>query len=99
MDIAINNYPERGRYEATVTTEDGERAVAGFLDYTVQGRLIVLDHTEVDPAFEGRGIGSALARAALDDTRRTGRRAVPVCPFIRSWVDRHPDYTDTIEST
>lgn len=97
MDLTINDNPGRNRYEAVVV-DDGD-TVVGFADYSVQGRLVVLSHTEVDPAFEGHGIGSALAKAALDDVRRKGLRAVPSCPFIRSWIDRHPDYADTIAST
>src|SRR5262245_36484537 len=72
-------------------------AVAGFADYKVQDGLVVLTHTEVDPAFEGHGVGSMLVRAALDDVREQGRRAVPVCPFVRGWIDRHPDYEDLVK--
>ena len=53
-------------------------------------------HTEIDPAFEGHGVGSALAKAALDDVRAKGLKAVPLCPFIRTWIDRHPDYEDLV---
>ena len=52
-------------------------------------------HTEVDDRFEGQGVGSALARFALDDVRAEGtRRVVPRCPFIKGWIDKHPDYAD-----
>ena len=51
---------------------------------------------EVDDAFEGQGVGSALARTALDDVRASGRSAVPKCPFIRGWIDKHPDYADLV---
>jgi predicted GNAT family acetyltransferase len=97
MDISIDDNPRRNRYEATVRAAGTDVAeVAGFVDYSVQGRLVIFSHTEVDPAFEGQGIGSALVRAALDDVRRQGRRAVPVCPFVSSWIDRHPDYADLV---
>ena len=57
-------------------------------------------HTEVFDAFEGKGVGSALARGALDAVRADGTRQVlPRCPFIRGWIERHPDYQDLVDST
>ncbi|MGZ4445767.1 MAG: GNAT family N-acetyltransferase [Nocardioides sp.] len=80
------------RYEAYV---DG--ALAGFAEVEVDGERIVFTHTEVDDAYEGRGVGGALARAALDDVRRRGtHRVVPRCPFIKAWIDKHPDYQDLL---
>lgn len=85
--------PEQHRYEAHL---DGE--LAGFADYELRGDdLIVFTHTEVDDAFEGHGVGGALARFALDDVRSTGaRRVVPRCPFIKEWIEKHPDYQDLV---
>jgi predicted GNAT family acetyltransferase len=76
------------RYEAHV---DG--ALAGFAEYQLTDELIVFTHTEVDPAYEGQGVGSAIARSALDDVRDAGaRRVLPLCPFVSGWIARHPDY-------
>lgn len=85
-----------GATSGGTTSDNGarDREVTAFADYSVQGRLVVITHTEVDPAYEGQGIGSTLVRAALDDIRRQGRRVVPVCPFVRTWIERHPDYAD-----
>lgn len=89
-DIRLN--PDQARYEALV---DG--SVAGFAAYQLTDDLIVFTHTEVDPAFEGQGVGSALARFALDDVRREGsRKVLAVCPFIKKWIRRHPDYFDLL---
>lgn len=91
-DIASRNNPDESRYEAWL---DGE--LAGFAQYRLTGRRIIFTHTEIDPSFEGRGIGSALARFALDDVRADGARAVvPRCPFIKGWIERHPDYADLV---
>lgn len=80
------------RYELTV---DG--VVAGHADHRLRpGGRVVFTHTEIDPAFEGRGLGSVLAREALDDVRRRQLLAVPLCPFVKSWIDRHPDYQDLV---
>ena len=58
---------------------------------------MIFTHTEVDPKFEGKGVGSALARFALDDVRAAGtRRVLPLCPFIKGWIGKHPDYADLV---
>jgi len=88
----VRHNREAARYEAL---EDG--AVIGFAVYQLTDELIVFTHTEVDPAFEGRGIGSLIARYALDDVRRDGsRRVLPLCPFIKAWIGRHQDYVDLV---
>jgi predicted GNAT family acetyltransferase len=71
---------------------------AGVAQFRVEGDLVVFTHTTVEKAFEGQGIGSALAAAALDDVRAQGKRVVPLCPFIRAWIDKHPDYADLVEA-
>lgn len=91
-DVQIRNNESENRYEVFV---DG--AQAGFAAYRLTQGTIVFTHTEVDDAFEGQGIGSALARGALDDVRRDGtRRVKPLCPFIASWIENHPDYADLV---
>ena len=73
---------------------DGE--LLGTARYERREDVVVLTHTEVDPAAEGKGVGSALARAALDGARAAGLRVVPQCPFIATWIERHPDYADLV---
>ena len=90
--VTVTRDPDRRRYEAFA----GGTALAGFVDYREAREPVVLIHTEVDPSFEGRGVGSALARAALDDMRDRGLQALVVCPFINSWLRRHPDYLDVL---
>ena len=92
-DVQVTLNEDKKRYEARV---DGELAGSAYFD--AADDLIVFTHTEVDDAFEGKGVGSALARFALDDVRAGGRRkVVPRCPFIKGWIDRHPDYQDLLE--
>jgi predicted GNAT family acetyltransferase len=74
------------RYEAWL---DGD--LAGFAQYRVQGGRITLFHTEVEPEYEGQGVGSALAKFALDDVRERGLELLPTCPFIADYVRRHAD--------
>jgi predicted GNAT family acetyltransferase len=93
-DVETTHHPEASRYEAHI---DGE--LAGFAEYQLTDRLVVLTHTEVEDRFEGRGVGSALARFALDDIRAQGTRQVlPLCPFIKGWIGKHPDYVDLVYS-
>ena len=74
-----------GRFETRV---DGHTAE---LSYRVDGGRILMAHTWVPAAIEGRGIGSALVRAAVDEAIRRDLTIVPVCSFVRSWLDRHPE--------
>lgn len=85
----VTDNPAQHRFEVHL---DG--ALAGFAEYQRTDTLMIFTHTEIDPAFEGRGIGSALAAGALDLVRGTGRKVLPVCPFIKGWIERHPDYLD-----
>ena len=78
----VRDNPDKSRYEIY---EDGE--LAGFAVYELTDKLVIFTHTEVDPKFEGHGVGGALARFALDDVRRTGTHQVlPLCPFIKGWI-------------
>jgi predicted GNAT family acetyltransferase len=91
MNLVVADAPDAQRYEALL---DGE--LAGVLEYVVKRGRIALVHTEVSPAFEGRGIGAALARFALDDARRRGLRVIASCPYVRSYLARHPEDHDIV---
>ena len=91
----VTDNPVAARFEAHI---DGR--LAGFADYRLTDALIVFTHTEVDPAFEGQGVGSAIARFALDQVMEDDtRKALPVCPFIKGWVQRHPEYLPIVATT
>ncbi|MCA5891899.1 N-acetyltransferase [Isoptericola sp. NEAU-Y5] len=64
--------------------------------YEREGDVVTFTHTEVDPAFEGQGIGSQLAAGALGLVRDAGGRIVPLCPFIKKYVERHPEHADLL---
>jgi predicted GNAT family acetyltransferase len=75
-------------------TEDGHTAE---LVYHLNGKRLVLIHTEVPDELEGRGIGGRLVKAALARARREGLTIVPNCPFARSWLERHRDAAEGID--
>ena len=91
MDVKVINNAEASRYEAFVGVE-----LAGFSEYRVRPDAIVITHTEVDDAFEGKGVGSALARGALSDIRAHGGKVIPICPFTAAFIRRHAEYLDLI---
>ena len=83
---------DRNRYEVRV---DGK--LAGFAEYLEMTGLVIFSHTEVLSEFEGQGVGSGLARFALDDVRAEGTRKVqPLCVFIKGWIERHDDYKELV---
>jgi predicted GNAT family acetyltransferase len=90
-DPKVVDNPESHRFEVLV---DGE--VAGFAEYRRTTSSVAFTHTVIDPAFEGRGLGSVLARGALDATREAGSPVLPYCPFIRGYIQRHPAYLDLV---
>ena len=90
-DPSVVDAPQAGRFEVLV---DGE--VAGFAEYRRTSSALAFTHTVIDPAFEGRGLGSVLARGALDATREAGSPVLPFCPFIRGYIQRHPAYLDLV---
>jgi len=92
-DVETSHNLEKRRYEAHI---DGE--LAGFVDYRPSVGLVTFFHTEVDDRFEGQGVGSALVRFALDDARDGSDRVLVTCPFITTWIGKHPEYADVLET-
>lgn len=87
-DVTVQDNKEQNRFEAYIDVE-----LAGFAEYRREDGIITFTHTEV--SLEGKGVGSALARQALDAVRAEGGlRVVPQCPFIKGWIEKHPDYQD-----
>ena len=85
--LVVVKAPERHRYEVRVGAD------CAYLEYrdSPSGAL-VLEHTEVPAAFEGRGVGGRLVKAALDEARAENRHVIPECPFAYSYIKRHPEY-------
>ncbi len=88
--------------DVEVRRNDGLRRYEVLLDGTVVGHLairerpdaVVLVHTETDPEVQGRGLASRLVTEALDDLRARGQHVVVQCPYVRTFIDEHPEYAD-----
>jgi hypothetical protein len=91
-DVVVRDVPAASRYEARI----GD-ALAGFLDYRLEAGRVVLVHTEVDDEFEGHGIGTRLTEVALDAAADAGLVVVPECPFVRTYLARHPERLDLVD--
>ena len=92
MNTEVRNNPTENRYELWA---DGE--LAGYTQYVLDRGRIAFVHTEVFESYEGLGLGSRLARAALDDVRTRGLAVMPFCPFIAGFIERHLDeYGDLV---
>ncbi len=89
--LSVTDNAAAGRYEAH---RDGE--LAGFLDYVLKRGRLALVHTETLPAHVGNGVAGAVARFALEDARARGLRVIAICPFVRSYLERHPEYADLV---
>lgn len=93
MSVEVSDVPEAKRYEARI---DGGAEVAGVADYIRTTELVAFVHTEVSPDHEGRGVGAALVRTALDEARTANLRVLATCPFFAGWIARHPEYQDLL---
>ena len=90
--VTVQDNPDSSRYEAL----DEAGVVAGYAQYERRAGLVIFKHTEVDDAFEGQGIGSTLVRESLDDVRSAGLQVRPLCPFYKSYIERHPEFQDLL---
>ena len=83
--------PSKGRY---VVRLDGAEAE---MTYSRAGEgTIIIDHTSVPDALRGRSIGQALVRRGVEDARREGRRIIPLCPYAKAQIERHPEWQDVL---
>lgn len=89
--IALADNADRHRFELHAGGK-----LAAYAEYNVLSNALLFTHTETLPGFEGRGFGSKLASFALDEVRRRGLGAIPVCQFIAGYLRKHPEYHDLV---
>lgn len=87
-DISVTRNDGLGRYELRLDSE-----LAGIADYTVEPDGVVLTHTVVEPAFRHQGYSSQLAKYAVEDIVREGRRIKPYCSYMAGYLGKHPEYS------
>jgi predicted GNAT family acetyltransferase len=90
MTEIVNNRSKH-RYELAV---NGHIAATY---YTLADGVITFVHTEVPPELGGKGIGSQLIKGALDQVRSEGLKVIAQCPFVKAYIDKHPDYADLLK--
>lgn len=93
---AMNATPEVVDNEAAGRFEIHAPEGTPQLQYLRRDGVVQLVHTEVPEVLEGRGYGAALAKAALDSARAAGLKVMPSCPFVRTYIRRHPEYADLV---
>ncbi|MGB3445068.1 MAG: GNAT family N-acetyltransferase [Xanthobacteraceae bacterium] len=91
MTDTVRNNTDENRYELSV---DGHLAATY---YRIADGVITFIHTEVPDALAGRGVGGKLVKGALDQVRAAGLKVVPQCPFVRAYIEKHPDYADLLK--
>lgn len=93
--LRIEHSPAQERYEAILSSESqSEDEVVGYVDYVPEPYQVVVTHTVVREQFSGKGYASRLVREVLDDIRAGGKQVKPVCPYVRKFIERHPEYAD-----
>jgi predicted GNAT family acetyltransferase len=92
MTDTVRDNKDAHRFELDV---DGTVA---FLDYRKSGSIYTLVHTEVPQAVSGRGIGSKLIRGVLESLRQDGARIIVKCPFVKAYIEKHPEFRELIEA-
>ena len=91
MSEVVNNKAHH-RYELAV---DGHVAASY---YNLADGIVTFIHTEVPPELAGKGVGSKLIRGALDQVRTDGLKVIAQCPFVKAYIDKHPEYADLLKA-
>lgn len=90
-NVQVTDNPDKARFELHV---DGE--LTGHAEYRLRSDRMLITHTEVDPALQGRGLAGRLARGALDAARAGGRQVIPLCSYVADYIRKHPEYADLV---
>lgn len=91
MTDSVKNNAAEKRYQLEV-----EGRIAATY-YKLSDGVITFVHTEVPPELGGKGIGSKLIKGALDQVRTGGLEVIPECPFVKGYIEKHPEYADLLK--
>lgn len=92
MEIREEKTKSGGRYVATVEGHDAEMTYS-----RASAHLIIIDHTDVPDALRGKGVGQALALHAVEEARKGDWKVIPLCPFFKAQLERHPEWNDIVK--
>jgi predicted GNAT family acetyltransferase len=91
MNDTVSDNPAQQRYELAV---DGHVAASY---YEIADGVVTFVHTEVPPELGGKGIGTKLIKGALDQVRAGGLKVIAQCPFVKAYIEKHPEYADLLK--
>ncbi|WP_185145535.1 GNAT family N-acetyltransferase [Chryseobacterium shandongense] len=92
IEVTHNNNEKNGNFEAFI---DGNHA--GLMTYTWAGEeRFIIDHTEVEEAYNGKGVGKEMLLAAVDFARKNGKSIIPLCPFAKATFQKHEELQDVL---
>ena len=92
IEIKQNNEEKHGNFEAFI---DGRRA--GLMTYTwAGGERFIIDHTEVEEAYNGKGVGKEMVLAAVDFARKEGKKIIALCPFAKATFQKNEELQDVL---
>ena len=90
MSNLVRDNTERHRFELDAQSH------TAFSNYKRAGGVLTIMHTEVPTALNGKGIGSKLVRGLLELARAEGSKVKPLCPFVKAYIAKHPEYADLV---
>lgn len=92
IEVQQNNDEKKGNFEAFM---DGNHA--GLMTYTWAGEdRFIIDHTEVDESYNGKGVGKEMLEAAVDYARKNHKSIIPLCPFAKAMIQKHEEMQDVL---
>ncbi len=91
MDLKVEDNQSKNRFEANI---EGQIAI---ITYEKQGNTLKLIHTEVPETLKGKGIASQMVKKVLNSIQNSGYKMDPVCPFIKSYVEKHPEWKSILK--
>ncbi|WP_367185080.1 GNAT family N-acetyltransferase [Trebonia sp.] len=91
MELQVTDNPDEQRFEIRA---DGE--LAGVIVYHMRGTTIAFLHTETDDKFRGLGVAGRLVQSSLDSARERHLSVLPYCPYVKTWIAKHPGYLDLV---
>lgn len=91
--MTVRDNPAENRFEMDTS------AGLALINYRRHNGIVTMTHAEVPPALNGQGLGSQLAKGALDLVNARGEKVIPLCPFIVAYIKRHKEYLSLVSRT